>query len=148
VFTFVLQNNNDMKAIRITYWITTSLVSFSLLMAGSMYFASAEVAAGFAHLGFPDYLRIELGIAKIIAALVIILPFIPRNVKEWAYAGIGITYISAFIAHTASGDPGSMAASPLISLLIVAASYYTWTRVLQARQRTKTPNLAHADTAA
>lgn len=122
-----------MKAIKITYWITTSLVTLSLLMAGMMYFTNPEVAAGFAHLGFPDYFRKELGIAKIIGALVLILPMIPRNVKEWAYAGIGITFISASIAHSASGDPLSAVITPIVQLLIVAVSYWSYVRIQSQR---------------
>lgn len=126
-------NNKQMKATKITYWITTSLVTFSLLMAGIMYFTNPEVAAGFAHLGFPDYFRKELGIAKIIAAFALILPMVPRNVKEWTYAGIGITFISASISHGAVGDPASNVITPLVQLLIVATSYVMYTRLQKVR---------------
>lgn len=122
-----------MKATKITYWITTSLVSLSLAMAGIMYFLNPEVAAGFAHLGFPDYFRQELGIFKIIGALTIILPVIPRNVKEWTYAGIGITFISASIAHAASGDPAGNVITPAVQLLILATSYIMYARLQKVR---------------
>jgi hypothetical protein len=122
-----------MKATKITYWITTSLVSLSLLMAGTMYFTNPEVAAGFAHLGFPDYFRKELGIAKIIAAFTLILPMIPRNVKEWTYAGIGIVFISASLAHAASGDPANAVIMPIVQLLIMATSYIMYTRLQKVR---------------
>lgn len=122
-----------MKAVKITYWVTTSLVSLSLLAAGLMYFTDPEVAAGFGHLGFPDYFRKELGIAKILGALALILPMIPRNIKEWAYAGIGITFISASIAHGASGDPAGNVITPIVQLLIVATSYAMYTRLQKVR---------------
>ena len=54
---------------------------------------------GIRHLGYPDYFRIELVIFKVIGALVLILPMAPARLKEWAYAGFGITMISAFISH-------------------------------------------------
>lgn len=122
-----------MKAIKITYWITTSLLILALLAAGAMYFTNPEVAVGFTHLGFPDYFRKELGIAKIIAAFTIILPMIPRNVREWTYAGVGIVYISAAIAHSASGDPVGNTAAPLVQLAILAVSYFTYTK-MQAKK--------------
>jgi hypothetical protein len=56
------------------------------------------------HLGFPDYFRIELGAGKLLGAIALILPFVPRKVKEFAYAGFTIIFVSAFIAHLASGD--------------------------------------------
>lgn len=118
-----------MKATRITYWISTSLTALSLISAGIMYFTSPDVSAGFVHLGFPDYFRIELGIAKTIGGLLIILPGVPRNVREWVYAGIGITFISASIAHAASGDPANMIITPLIQMIIVVTSYYTFARI-------------------
>jgi hypothetical protein len=122
-----------MKATKITYWITTSLVTLSLAMAGLMYFLNPEVAAGFAHLGFPDYFRKELGIAKILGAFVLILPMIPRNVKEWAYAGAGITFISASVAHASSGDPANAVIMPIVQLLILATSYVMYARLQKVR---------------
>jgi hypothetical protein len=122
-----------MKATKITYWITTSLLTLSLVMAGTMYFTNPEAAAGFAHLGFPDYFRTELGIAKLLGAVALILPMIPRNVKEWAYAGVGIVLISASIAHGASGDPASNVITPIVQLLILATSYVMYARLQKAR---------------
>ncbi|MCG8317957.1 MAG: DoxX family protein [Cytophagales bacterium] len=48
-------------------------------------------------------LVVELAIAKIIGALVLVFPFFGSNMKEWAYAGFGITLISAFVAHVSDG---------------------------------------------
>ena len=112
-----------MKSIKITYWITTSLISAMMLMSGIMYFVSPEAKSGFQHLGFPDYFRIELGLAKIIGVLVLILP-IGKRIKEWSYAGFTITFISAFAAHLSSGDPFSKAVGPLIALVILFVSYF------------------------
>ncbi|HTF03927.1 MAG TPA: DoxX family protein [Bacteroidia bacterium] len=125
-----------MKKIKIAYWIFTSLIALNLIMAGTMYFTNPEVSAGFAHLGFPDYFRIELGIAKLVGAVVLILPFLPRNVKEWVYAGAGITFISAAIAHGNAGDPASGIVTPLVMFALLAASYYFYTK-LPARVRTQ-----------
>jgi hypothetical protein len=57
----------------------------------------------------------------------LLLP-VPSMVKEWAYAGFAITFISAFVAHTASGDPVSRRMLPVIFLLILIGSYVTWHR--------------------
>lgn len=111
-----------MKRNNIIYWISTALIALMTAMAGIMYFANPEVAQGFGHLGFPDYFRQELGIAKLIAALVIILPMAPLRLKEWAYAGLTIVFLSAFIAHTAV-DGASTGIAPLISLVLLVVSY-------------------------
>lgn len=111
-----------MKRTNIVYWVVTALVSLQLILAGVMYFTDPEVATGFGHLGFPDYFRQELGIAKIFAAVIIILPMVPLRVKEWTYAGVAITFLSAFIAHT-SVDGLATAVAPVISLALLVVSY-------------------------
>jgi len=90
-----------------------------------MYLTSEQMSAAFHHLGYPDYFRIELAIAKLLGAAALLLP-IPARIKEWAYAGFGITFVSAFIAHTSSGDPMAAAAAPVIALLVLAGSYVTY----------------------
>ena len=111
-----------MKRTNIIYWAVTALVALQLIMAGVMYFTNPEVVSGFVHLGFPDYFRQELGIAKLIAAVLIIVPMVPLRVKEWTYAGVAITFLSAFIAHT-SVDGVATAIAPLISLVLLVVSY-------------------------
>ena len=111
-----------MKRTNIIYWISTALLTLNVALAGIMYFANPEIAIGFGHLGFPDYFRQELGIAKLIAAAVIILPMVPLRVKEWAYVGLGITFVSALIAHTAV-DGFSTAIAPIISIVLLVVSY-------------------------
>jgi hypothetical protein len=94
-----INNKEKMKRDKIFYWIATSLVALSGVMAGIMYFVSPFIAKEFKHLGFPDYFRIELATAKILGAFAIILPMVPGRVKEWTYAGFAIAFISATTAH-------------------------------------------------
>ncbi|WP_420149125.1 DoxX family protein [Spirosoma sp.] len=121
-----------MKRDKIVYWVATSLVVLSLGMAGFAYFTDPAVKAGFRHLGFPDYFRVELGVAKIIAAFVLAIPAIPTQIKEWAYAGVGITFISAAIAHISSGDPTGMVISPIVLFVFLAVSYRYFHRLQTA----------------
>lgn len=116
-----------MKATRIFYWILTVIVGLMMLYSAYAYLFVPQVAQGFGHLGFPSYFRIELAVWKTIGALLLLLP-VPSMVKEWAYAGFAITFISAFVAHTASGDPVSVRMGPMIFLLILIGSYVTWRR--------------------
>src|SRR5690606_10660636 len=66
-----------MKRIDLLYWAVTGLLSVQLLAAVAMYFTDPAIRAGFAHLGFPDYFRVELGIAKGLGAVAILLPLVP-----------------------------------------------------------------------
>jgi len=115
-----------MKKNTIIYWTTTGLFSLMMLLSASMYFTSPEVRANFTKLGFQDAFRIELGIAKIIGALVLLIPFFKGSVKEWAYAGFGITLISASILHASIGDPVVNSITPLVFGGIMAVSYVFW----------------------
>lgn len=126
-----------MKRTNIVYWVVTALLALQTASAGILYFTDPNVAIGFGHLGFPDYFRQELGIAKLIAAVVIILPMVPLRVKEWAYAGLGITFLSAFIAHSAV-DGVSTGIAPLISLVLLVVSY------IYLIKRTRIIGAAHA----
>lgn len=112
-----------MKRDKIIYWVATTLIVLSVGFAGFAYFTDPAVKAGFKHLGFPDYFRAELGIAKIIAALVLAIPAVPAQIKEWAYTGVGITFISAVIAHISSGDPAGVVVAPVVSFIILVVSY-------------------------
>ncbi|TGM02074.1 DoxX family protein [Leptospira jelokensis] len=107
----------------IFYWVTTVAISLLMAFSAVTYFTNPEVVAGFQHLGFPDYFRVELGIAKILGAIVLIVPNIPSRIKEWAYAGFGITFISAAVAHSQSGDPIGMAIAPVVIFGILVSSY-------------------------
>lgn len=128
VWAEVLFVKNKMKRDKIIYWIVTAFLSLSLVLAGYMYLTSPVMAAGFNHFGFPGFFRIELGVAKIVASLILILPVVPTRIKEWAYIGVGIVFISAFIAHT-SVDGIHTTLSPVISLVFWIASFIFFNRI-------------------
>lgn len=111
-----------MKKNKIIYWITTGIISLMMLFSAYSYFANPMVSEGFKHMGFPDFFRVELGIAKLLAAFILVFPFVPVRVKEWAYAGLGIVFISASLTHIVVGDPASAAVTPLVMLAILAVS--------------------------
>ena len=113
-----------MKTNTIIYWVTTGLVSVMMLFSASQYLTNPQMAAAFNHIGFPAYFRIELAIAKIIGALVLIIPQVPVKFKEWAYVGFGIVFISACIAHLSSGDGIGGAIAPIVFLGILIVSYW------------------------
>jgi len=111
-----------MKKNKILYWAATGLIALMMVFSAYSYIAKPEIEAAFKHLGFPDYFRIELAVAKILGALVLIIPQIPVKIKEWAYAGFGITFISAAIAHISSGDPANIVTMPIIFLIVLIVS--------------------------
>lgn len=123
-----------MKSINIIYWISTGLLSLTMLFAGLSYFTSTLVKEGFVHFGFPDYFRIELGIAKILGAIALILPWLPSKIKEFAYAGFAIDFVSAFIAHMSIGDPMKVAINSVVAIVILVVSYIYYSKMKEIKQ--------------
>ncbi len=113
-----------MKTGKIIYWVSTSLISAMMLFAAYSYFTSPMAKTGFQHLGFPDYFRVELGVAKILGVIALILPWISRKIKEFAYSGFAIVFISAIIAHLSSGDGIKVAVNAVVALALLAVSYF------------------------
>lgn len=111
-----------MKTTKITYWTVTAIVALMMVYSAYAYLTQPAMAQAFHHLGYPDYFRKELAIAKIIGAVLLLAPVAPR-VKEWVYAGFAITFVSAIIAHISSGDPFSVWIAPLIFLVLLIVSY-------------------------
>lgn len=108
---------------KIIYWISTIFISLWMIISAVGYFVIPEMKTNFQHLGFPDYFRIELGIAKILGALAILLPFVPSKLKEFAYFGFILTFFSAIVAHLSVGDPLFVSLFPLFALIVILISY-------------------------
>ena len=58
---------------KIAYWISTAIVAVMLIMAVSYLTGNEQVVSGFAKAGYPQHLRIVLGIAKPVAGVVLLL---------------------------------------------------------------------------
>jgi hypothetical protein len=114
-----------MKAIKITYWVSTALVSIMMAYSAYSYVTNPAMQLAFVHLGYPDYFRKALAFGKFIGVALLLLP-VDARIKEWVYAGFGITFISAFIAHTVSGDSTQYRLMPVIFLTVLLVSYFTY----------------------
>jgi len=113
-----------MKTIKITYWVSTGIISLLLVMSAGMYiFNNAEVGLTFSNLGYPAYIIYPLALAKLLA-LIAIWTNKSKALKEWAYAGLFFDFILAFFAHVMVND-GEFAPALLATVLLIV-SYYTW----------------------
>jgi DoxX-like family len=108
---------------KIVYWGSTGLASLALLGSLTYLTGSEQVVSGFAKAGYPQHLRIVLGIAKPVAAIVLLLPGLAL-LKEWAYAGVTFALVMAFISAYLS-EGGVKWIMPLVLLALVAVSYLT-----------------------
>jgi uncharacterized membrane protein YphA (DoxX/SURF4 family) len=109
---------------KIAYWVSTVLIAVSSAMAAFAYLSGGPQAVqGFTHVGYPQQLRIILGIAKPLGAIVLLIPGFLR-LKEWAYAGFTFAWICAFVAHTLAHD-GPERIGPIVLLVLLVISYTT-----------------------
>ncbi|CAN5452598.1 DoxX family protein [soil metagenome] len=121
-----------MKKTNIIFWTATTII---FLMEGVLpaLTGHTELAKeGIRHLGYPDYFRIELTVLKVLGALALMLPMIPARIKEWAYAGFGITMISAFIGHAVIDGVNAQTFLPLVFLGILIVSHIFYHKKLRA----------------
>src|SRR3982751_4581455 len=109
---------------KVTYWIATGLVAaFGLLSGVSYLLGTEQVVTGFARVGYPQQLRVLLGIAKPLGVAALLVPGWPR-LKEWAYAGFTFAWIAAIVAHYRA-EGAAPAMFPLVLLVLLAVSYVT-----------------------
>ncbi|MBI2103086.1 DoxX family protein [Candidatus Woesearchaeota archaeon] len=114
------------KTLRITYWTVTVLFAlFILVGAVTELMQTPQSIEALQHLGYPAYLNIILGVAKI-AGVIAILQWKYRTVKEWAYAGFTIDILGASASTYFAGDGIVMALFPLIFLVWMFGSYFLW----------------------
>lgn len=112
-----------MNARNICYWLATSLTAFVFLSGGIADIIQPSAAKeGMALLGYPAYFATILGIWKVLGGAVVLAPRLPL-IKEWAYAGMLFNLTGAAASHWAVGDPLAKIITPLVILLIVAASW-------------------------
>jgi len=81
----------------------------------------------FTHLGYPSYLLLFLGTAKILGVVAVLVPGLPR-IKEWAFAGLTFDVTGALYSHLSVGDPPSAWTPAVIALTLVGGSYVAYQR--------------------
>ena len=79
----------------------------------------------FRHLGYPPYLLVFLGTAKILGVAAVLVPGLPR-IKEWAFAGLTFDVTGALYSHLSIGDPRGAWTPAVIALTLVGGSYIAY----------------------
>lgn len=116
------------RAETILYWTLTALFCLQMGFTAYAQLQLPQVAAMFAHLGFPDYFRVQLSCAKVIGVAMLLAP-VPARLKEWAHAGFASTLVSALIAHVAVGDGPEVWGWAAATGVLWASAYVLWRRV-------------------
>jgi hypothetical protein len=118
-----------MKTQKIIFWITTTLIFIWEGVIPALTSQSELAKEGIRHLGYPLYFGNALIIFKVLGALTLIIPIIPAKIKEWAYAGFTFNFIFATISHAAVDGINIQTFFPLIVLVILALSYFSYHKI-------------------
>jgi uncharacterized membrane protein YphA (DoxX/SURF4 family) len=120
----VLRGEHNFMARKIIYWVSTGVIAALMCFAAFTYLSgNPQAVQGFAGVGYPQQLRIILGIVKPLGAIALLVPGYPK-LKEWAYAGFTFAWICAFVAHYLAGQK-SEAMFPIVLLVLLIVSYVT-----------------------
>jgi len=123
-----------MKKLKITFWITTGIIFLFEGVMPAFTFQTEMAKEGIRHLGYPEYFGNAFVVFKVLGALALIIPQIPRRIKEWAYAGFAFDFIFATISHWAVDGFGGQTIFPLIFLLILATAYVTDQKIVSEQK--------------
>jgi hypothetical protein len=111
------------KTNKIVFWTATILI---FLFEGVMpaLTSQTELAKeGIRHLGYPEYFGNALVAFKILGSLILVIPQLPKRVKEWAYAGFTFDFLFASISHYSVDGFDFQTIFPLIVLAVLMVSY-------------------------
>lgn len=112
-----------MKAQRWIGWTVTGLAAALMLpSAVPDVLRIPDAMSVFRHLGYPPYLLMFLGTAKILGVVTMLVPGVPK-IKEWAFAGLFFDLVGALYSHLSVGDPPSAWMPAAFGLLLVAGAY-------------------------
>jgi uncharacterized membrane protein YphA (DoxX/SURF4 family) len=107
-------------------WIVTGLMAaLMLLSAVPDVLRIPDALLVFKHLGYPPYLLVFLGTAKILGVVAVLAPGLPR-IKEWAFAGLTFDVTGALYSHLSTGDPPGAWTPAVIALALVGSSYVVY----------------------
>jgi hypothetical protein len=114
------------KTINTLYWIATGIFVLWLVFDGIGGVLMIQAGKdSLTYLGYPLYLLVPMGFAKLLAAVAILQTRF-RVVKEWAFAGYAINCLGACVSRIAVGDSIVLILMPLIFLAIMFIPYVLW----------------------
>lgn len=114
-----------MTARRIAYAVTTLIAVLAFAGSGiANLLHLTHIAEDMGHLGYPSYFMTILGTWKVLGAIAISAPGLPRA-KEWAYAGMIFDLTGAAASRAAASDGAMMVVVPLVIGVVVAVSWAT-----------------------
>jgi len=105
------------------FWTATLLGPASFVIGGCLHLVrDPQVMTTLAHLGYPAFFATIIGVWKLLGAVAIVVPGLPR-LKEWAYAGFFFDLTGAAATRAFVGDSAVDIVAPLLFLALVMTSW-------------------------
>ena len=112
-----------MKKETIIFWTATTIIALFEGVMPALTSQTELAKEGIRHLGYPEYFGNALVVFKVLGVLALVIPQIPKRVKEWAYAGFAFDFIFASISHGAVDGMNVQTIFPMFVLGILVVSY-------------------------
>lgn len=115
---------------KIGYWISTVLFSIAFFGSAIMNLLQVDdIKAVYVTLGYPPFMMRILGPLKLAGVICILLPMVPRKLKEAAYTGFGCLVFGGVSSHIYVD--GVAKGLPLLVLGAIGATSYVLYQKLQ-----------------
>jgi hypothetical protein len=117
------------KTNKIIFWTATILIFLFEGVMPALTSQTEMAKEGIKHLGYPEYFGNALVVFKILGVIALVVPQIPKRLKEWAYAGFIFDFLFASISHFAVDGMDFQSFFPLIILGILMVSYVYYHKI-------------------
>jgi hypothetical protein len=117
------------KTNKIIFWTATILIFLFEGVMPALTSQTGMAKEGIKHLGYPEYFGNALVVFKILGVIALVVPQIPKRLKEWAYAGFIFDFLFASISHFAVDGMDFQSFFPLIILGILMVSYVYYHKI-------------------
>ena len=115
-----------MKLNKILFWTSTTIIALFEGVMPALTFRSEMAKEGIKHLGYPPYFGDALAAFKVLGVLALMIPQVPKRIKEWAYAGFAFDFLFASISYFAVEGVVFFSFFPYIFVGILAVSYINY----------------------
>ena len=118
-----------MKSTKIFYWVSTTLIFLFQGVMPALTSQTEMAKEGIRHLGYPGYFGTMLAACKVLGAIVLIIPQVPKRIKEWAYAGFAFDFIFAFLSHWSVDGLTGLTFFPILVFVVLIVSYICFHKI-------------------
>jgi hypothetical protein len=119
------------KTNNIIFWVTTSFIVIFEGIVPVLTFRTELAKEGIRHLGYPAYFGVMIVGFRLCGVVALIFPQIPARIKEWAYAGFVIEFLSASISNMIVDGLTFNFIVPLVVMAVLLLSYFSFHKKLK-----------------